>query len=78
MVDKDYKQIKIRVSPKEHQLLGVAAAMTGTSHTEFICNAAIEAARSLLGKDAAAVQDLVEDVRPSKASHKTSGGKGKK
>lgn len=79
VTEKEYKQIKIRVSPKEHQLLAVAAAMEGVSQTEFICKAAIEAARKLLGDDVAVKSILAEDVgTPDGKKKKASGSKAKK
>lgn len=78
VTEKEYKQIKIRVSPKEHQLLAVAAAMEGISHTEYICEAAIEAARKLLGDDVAVKAILAEDVGTPDGKKKASGSKSKK
>ena len=78
MTENEYKQIKIRVSPKEHQLLAVAAAIEGVSQTEFICKAAIEAARKLLGDDVAVKAILAEDVGTPDGKKKASGSKAKK
>jgi uncharacterized protein (DUF1778 family) len=73
VTENEYKQIKIRVSPKEHQLLAVAAAIEGVSQTEFI-----EAARKLLGDDVAVKAILAEDVGTPDGKKKASGSKAKK
>ena len=73
MTEQDFKQIKIRVSPKEHRLLGVAAAIQGIALTEFIRQSAVEAAARVVGPDGSAVTAIVEDARPSAPKSKTSG-----
>lgn len=71
MAEAELKQIKIRVSPAQHMLLTTASSMAGKTMSDFISDAAIDAARGLLG-DPSKIKALLDATQSDSGSAKRS------
>ena len=71
MAGTEFKQIKIRVSPAQHTLLTTASSMAGKTMSDFISDAAIDAASELLA-DPSKLKALLDAAQPDGGNAKRS------